>query len=135
MHSEYDLADMLREDLATARQEWPDAANHDHEEYERRQQSDFLAAVNHDGEQLDFHSPRHSTGAWLAMMRAHPNEVKAVMRHSTITLTMDTYGHLFPVQEAKTIARVAGLMRDGPDLQPATGTADATACAPNQHQQ
>jgi hypothetical protein len=27
------------------------------------------------------------------------------MRHSSIQLTMDTYGHLFPGQEADTVAR------------------------------
>ena len=29
------------------------------------------------------------------MAAAHPNAVQAIMRHSTIVLTMDTYGHLF----------------------------------------
>ncbi len=134
MPSEYDLADMLREDLVAARQAWLDAAKHDPEEYERQQQGDFLAAVNHEGEQLDFHSLRHSTGAWLAMRGAHPNEVKAVMRHSAITLTMDTYGHLFPGQEAKTVARFGDLMGDGPEALQATGTADATASARYRHQ-
>jgi len=32
------------------------------------------------------------------------------MRHSTITLTMDTYGHLFPGQEAETISRLPKMM-------------------------
>jgi hypothetical protein len=32
------------------------------------------------------------------------------MRHSTITLTMDTYGHLFPGQEAETVAKFGALM-------------------------
>ena len=32
------------------------------------------------------------------------------MRHSVITLTMDTYGHLFPGQEADTVARLPNLL-------------------------
>ncbi|MBI3862791.1 MAG: site-specific integrase, partial [Planctomycetia bacterium] len=36
---------------------------------------------------------RHTCGAWLAMAGAHPKAVQAIMRHSTIVLTMDTYGH------------------------------------------
>jgi len=34
---------------------------------------------------------------------AHPKAVQSIMRHSTITLTMDTYGHLFPGQDAETV--------------------------------
>lgn len=34
------------------------------------------------------------------MTGTHPNVVQSVMRHSSITLTMDTYGHLFPDSEA-----------------------------------
>ena len=41
----------------------------------RREQSDFLADVNHEGERLDFHSLRHTCGAWLAMTGAHPKAV------------------------------------------------------------
>ncbi|MEL7267291.1 MAG: hypothetical protein AAFP69_21115 [Planctomycetota bacterium] len=34
------------------------------------------------------------------------------MRHSQITLTVDTYGHLFPVSEAAAIGKL-GAMLDG----------------------
>lgn len=61
-------------------------------------------------------------GAWLAMTGAHPNEVKAVMRHSSITLTIDTYGHLFPGQEAKAVARVEAKMPRHPRSIYETGT-------------
>ena len=59
------------------------------------------------------------------MTGAHPNEVKAVMRHSSITLTMDTYGHLFPGQEADAVARVEMLMSRHAGTMHATGTDDA----------
>ena len=112
-----DVADMLRADLADARREWLDAAKHDPEEYEKRSQSDFLAAVNHDGEHLDFHALRHTCGAWVAMTGAHAKVVQAIMRHSTITLTMDTYGHLFPGQEADAVARLPDMMGDDPEAE------------------
>lgn len=99
------MADMVRGVLAQARRNWIDAAKHDPDEQWRRAESDFLAAVNHERESLDFHSLRDSCGAWLAMTRARPKAVQAVMRHSSITLTMDTYGHLFPGQEVETVAR------------------------------
>ncbi len=114
------VADMLRADLFDARQGWLKAAKHDPDEYERRTQSDFLADVNHEGEHLDFHSLRHTCGAWLAMTGAHPKEVQSVMRHSSITLTMDTYGHLFPGREADAVARLPGMME--PHAKQATGT-------------
>jgi integrase len=66
--------------------------------------------TNHSGEVFDFHGLRHTCGAWLALTGAHPKVVQTVMRHSTITLTMDTYGHLFPGQEAEAIGRLQGLL-------------------------
>ncbi len=126
-----DVAAMLRADLAAARSEWLKAARRDPEERQRREQSDFLLPVNHEKEVFDFHSLRHTCGAWLAMSGAHPKAVQAVMRHSIITLTMDTYGHLFPGQEADTVARLPDLMSDPqPEAVRATGTYDQTAQPP-----
>jgi len=129
------VANMLRADLAAARAAWLERVEQGSTEREDRESSDFLTAVNHGGESLDFHSLRHSCGAWLAMTGAHPNAVKAVMRHSTIVLTMDSYGHLFPGQEADTIARVPSLMPASPPCAaPALhsgrelGQSDSTAC-------
>ena len=63
------------------------------------------------------------------MNGAHPKAVQSVMRHSTITLTMDTYGHLFPGQDAATVARFPNMLSDEPKALRATGTADASATA------
>ncbi len=127
MPSVYDVAAVLRADLDAARREWLKAAENDPDQRLRREQSDFLAVVNHEGEVLDFHGLRHTCGAWLAMTGAHPNEIKAVMRHSVITLTMDTYGHLFPGQEADTVARLPVMLGNTPEIMRATGTCDAAA--------
>ena len=124
MPPRFKVAAMLRADLAEARRAWLKVAKSDPEEYARREQSDFLAEVNHEGERLDFHALRHTCGAWLAMTGAHPKAVQSVMRHSTITLTMDTYGHLFPGQEAETVARLPNMLDDGPKAMRATGTYD-----------
>jgi integrase len=105
------LARMLRADLEDARQAWLEPAN-DPQGYARREQSDFLAANSHDGETLDFHALRHACGAWLAMAGAHPKTIQTVMRHSAITLTMDTYGHLFPGQEADAVNRLRQMMNE-----------------------
>jgi hypothetical protein len=119
---------MLRADLAAARRAWLKEALNNLEEYLRREESDFLRPENHEGESLDFHCLRHTCGAWLAMTGVHPKVVQTVLRHSTITLTMDTYGHLFPGQEADAVARMRGIMNpDLPEVMRATGTDGAIA--------
>jgi hypothetical protein len=115
---------MLRADLADARRLWLKAAT-DSEERMRREQSDFLSDVNHEKERLDFHSLRHTCGAWLAMAGEHPKVVQTVMRHCSITLTMDTYGHLFPGQEADAVGRLKGWLANAKtEALQATGTHD-----------
>jgi len=103
MPDEYDVASMLRADLAAARSAWLDEVRHDPAAQAKRAETTFLAPTNDQGEQLDFHALRHTTGAWLALQGNHPKAIQAVMRHSSITLTMDTYGHLLPDQHADAI--------------------------------
>lgn len=106
--SPFYMADMLRRDAAVARTNWIDAAKSDKEK-EQRSQSDFLAIVNHAGESLDFHSLRHTCGAWLAIREIHPKTIQSVMRHSSINLTLDTYGHLMPGAEAGAIEKLTSM--------------------------
>ncbi len=64
------------------------------------------------------------------MTGAHPKVVQQVMRHQAITLTMDTYGHLFPGQEAEAIVQMRTLLGTPPEIaerMQATGTDDAVA--------
>jgi hypothetical protein len=124
MPAKWDVAPMFRADLQDARRAWLEAAQGPAERL-RREQSDFLAYANDEGEKVDFHALRHTTGAWLAMAGLHPKVVQTVMRHSAITLTMDTYGHLFPGQDAAAVAALPGMMtdpQDSPEELRATGT-------------
>jgi len=121
MPDEFHVADMLRADLAAARQQWLDEVKHDAEARAKRVESDFLASENHEGEIIDFHALRHSCGSWLALQGVHPNVIKTVMRHSTITLTMDTYGHLLPDQHAEAVGGMSAMMT-GETALAATGT-------------
>ena len=101
---ETDMALMLRQDLENARRDW--IASLPKKEQKRSLKSDFLAATNHEGLDLDFHALRHTCGAWLAASGENPKTIQVIMRHSSITLTMDTYGHLFPAVEADAIGRL-----------------------------
>lgn len=103
--SEHGMADMIRADLAAARKAWElDRPDEDVSE------NDFLRPINNRGERFDFHSLRHTCGAWLALKDVHPKKIQAVMRHKTITLTMDTYGHLFPDDTIIAINQLAPLL-------------------------
>ncbi len=70
------------------------------------------------------------------MTGAHPKVVQTGMRHSSITLTMDTYGHLFPGQEADAVGRMREMLVAPPEAMRATGTDGAAANASRgaQHQ-
>jgi integrase len=116
------LAKMLRADLAAARAAWIADAGDNAGERIRREGSDFLRATDHDGRYIDFHSLRHTCGTWAAEGGASPKAIQTLMRHSSITLTLDTYGHLLPDEAAETVSRM-------PDVEAAplrmTGTTDA----------
>lgn len=117
------MAAILRSDLAAARQAWLDQVKDDPVLLKKRQESDFLLARNHSEEVLDFHALRHTCGAWAALGGAHPKAVQTLMRHSTITLTMDTYGHLFPGQDAETVHRLPDMTKRPDELASSTSSA------------
>jgi integrase len=119
---DWEMAMMLRSDLADARKAWLDELKQDPEARAKRAEGDFLAVSNHEGEVLDFHSLRHTCGSWLALQGVHANVIKTVMRHSSITLTMDTYGHLLPDQHADAIGGMAKMISEEKSLA-GTGTA------------
>jgi integrase len=43
-----------------------------------------------------FHDLRHTCAALLIVNGVHPKEIQERMEHSTIRVTFDRYGHLFP---------------------------------------
>jgi len=127
MPSKDAVIDMLRDDIEDARQAWITEASHDPDEQVRRRDSDFLADEDVEGRKIDFHALRYTTGAWLAMANVHPRKIQRIMRHSSITLTMDTYGHLFRGEEAETINHFPDMASFSPKSARATGTFDAAA--------
>ncbi len=46
--------------------------------------------------EVRFHDLRHTCAALLIAQGAHPKEIQARLGHSSITTTLDRYGHLFP---------------------------------------
>ena len=76
------------------------------------------------GKVVDLHSLRHTTGSWLAAAGVHPKVFQRIMRHSTITLTMDRYTHAFKGDEAEAVNKLPSLSWPGDDAASATGTSD-----------
>ncbi len=72
----------------------------------------------------DFHALRHTTGSWLAANGVHPKIAQAIMRHSTIDLTMSRYTHILRGQEAEAVAKLPDLSMPDRQGQKATGTDD-----------
>lgn len=85
---------MLRTDLEAARTAWLTQAEHDPDERQQRERSDFLAPVDARGRHVDFHALRHTFVSGLARGGVHPKIAQALARHGTIGLTLDHYTHI-----------------------------------------
>jgi integrase len=60
-------------------------------------ESHSLPAVHRAGlEPLRFHDLRHTCASILVAQGCHPKEIQARLRHTSITTTLNTYGHLMP---------------------------------------
>jgi len=101
MPSKHNVARMFRKDAEDARKKWikknPDADN-----------TGFLERDT-DEVLFNFHSLRHTFGSLLAASGAHPKTVQTLMRHSTITLTMNLYTHSFRENEVSAIQNLPDL--------------------------
>ena len=64
---------------------------------------------------LDFHSLRHTTASLLTASGAHPSVAQAVMRHSTVELTMNAYTHAGADAERAAVAALPALRATGTD--------------------
>jgi integrase len=58
------------------------------------------------------HDLRHTAGAIASKTGMHPMAVKEMMGHSSIKVTYDVYGHLFPTMHQAGIAAVEAAFRD-----------------------
>ena len=74
------------------------------------------------GRYAGFHVLRHTCGSWLAAAGVHPKIIQRIMRHSTITLTMDRYTHAFKSDGIEAVAKLPDLSCPGDHAALATGT-------------
>ncbi len=64
-----------------------------------------------------FHDLRHTYAALCIASTADPYAVMRRMGHSSITVTYNTYGHLFPERDAEITAKLENLRRAGSDSE------------------
>lgn len=60
------------------------------------------------------HDLRHTAAALMIRAGGHPKQIQATLGHSSITVTLDRYGHLFESQGDELAERVAGLREPAP---------------------
>jgi integrase len=126
-----DLADLLRPLLAgraAGAAVWPGSWA---ERSSEMLQADLARAgipyVDAEGRYRDFHALRHRFGTALALANVPPKVAQSLMRHSSITLTMDRYSHAGLFDVAGALEKLPPLPKGGPPKSepaalPATGT-------------
>ncbi len=121
-------AKMVREDLAAARAAWLEEAI-SKKEREQREGETFLKYRDDAGRVRDFHALRHTFGTMLKRAGVHPKDAQMLMRHSTITLTMDRYTHGVVGDLSAALDQLPDLssLPDETKRQRATGTLGGTA--------
>jgi integrase len=68
-------------------------------------------------ERVSTHTFRHSYRAWLSQIGTSVDVTKQLMRHSTIAMTMDTYGALLGNEASEATAKIAQLAIYGKGAQ------------------
>jgi len=102
---------MIQTDLTNARTAWIYGAGGDATEHGQRDGLDLLAEFDMMGRCSASTKLRHTRDTWASMGGASIKAVQTLMRHTTITLTMDTYGHLLPHEAAATVQRMPEVAR------------------------
>lgn len=88
----------------------PEGGTLNHKNFYRRH---FKPAIATAGlpPQTRFHDLRHTCAALCIALGAHPKAIQERLGHSSITVTLDRYGHLFPKLDETLTARLDDLHR------------------------
>jgi integrase len=95
-------SEMVREDLARARQEWIEEMK-TASARKARAASSFLRHVNERGHVVDFHALRKTFITNLSLSGVAPKTAQTLARHSDINLTMNTYTMLGMCDQASAV--------------------------------
>ena len=86
-----------------------------------------ISYVDESGHYADFHCLRHCTASLLASANVHPKTAQAILRHSTVDLTLSRYSHVYAGQVSEAVKNLPDLLQPSQQAQQAikTGTDDA----------
>ncbi len=115
------LPAFLADELATHLEDRPDDADTlvftspegstlNHKNFYRRHFKPAVAAAGLPAE-TRFHDLRHTCAALCISLGAHPKAIQERLGHSSITVTLDRYGHLFPKLDESLTKRLDDLHR------------------------
>ncbi len=123
-------AEMLKKDLAAARDKWISAAS-DPRERSEREKSAFLSYIDDRGRVADFHALRMTFITNLSRSGVSPKTAQTLARHSDINLTMNTYTSLGVMDQAAAVESLPPIPSGSNDRdeqrQRATGTLGKSA--------
>ena len=88
----------------------PEGSTLNHKNFYRRHFKPALAAAGLPAE-MRFHDLRHTCAALCIALGAHPKAIQERLGHSSITVTLDRYGHLFPKLDELLTERLDDLHR------------------------
>ncbi len=117
-----ETADMIRADLALARERWIDGAGQDPAERKRRTESYFLADTDEAGAVFDFHALRVTFITNLARAGVPLQTAQKLARHSDPKLTAGIYTKLGLNDHTDAIAKLPDLDMPTDQAAAATGT-------------
>ncbi len=80
--------------------------------------------------ELRLHDLRHTCGALLIELGAHPKAIQERLGHSSITVTIDVYGHLFPSIDEALTAQLDDRLRAAQLARHADGDANQGRLSP-----
>ena len=78
---------------------------------------------------IRLHDLRHTFASQLIEQGAHPKYIQEQLGHSSITMTMDTYGHLFPNRNRGLVDLLDTVKKEGRNATPAQPV-EATTASP-----
>ena len=81
---------------------------------------------------IRFHDLRHTFASQLIEQGAHPKYIQEQQGHASITMTMDTYGHLFPNRNRGLVDGLVsiGTEANATSAQPLTGISESESLTP-----
>jgi hypothetical protein len=75
--------------------------------------------------QIRLHDLRHTVASQLIEQGDHPKYIQEQLGHASITMTMDTYGHLFPNRNRGLVDGLDTVDSEGQNATPAQPTEGA----------